>query len=322
MKNLKLFTHNGIFHADEVFATAFLSLMADDIEVIRGGDEDVPAGDEWIVYDIGGGELDHHTVENKENNGTHPNTNIPYAACGLVWKKYYQDILYEQGCPEEYVEQVYKKVEVSLIYGIDATDNGFDMVEDALTQLPYMPIEQKKMIVSSSKHQYTVSDMIKDFNPSWESDRDPNEAFMDAVAFAKDIILNRFDSIIDGLDGRDYILQNIAYSYDHIMILKKFAPWQGVITSQSWSNQKAKDLWFVISPALRGGYNVQCVLDDPDNRTSYRKPLPESWYGLRGEEFAKASGIKDASFCHPSGFICNADSLEGALDLANIARKM
>jgi len=29
--------------------------------------------------------------------------------------------------------------------------------------------------------------------------------FADAVAFAKDILLNRLDSIMDALDGRDYI---------------------------------------------------------------------------------------------------------------------
>ncbi|MBP3868695.1 MAG: MYG1 family protein, partial [Solobacterium sp.] len=93
---LNLFTHDGQFHADEVFATAMFSLIAEKINVVRGGDADLPADPSgWIIYDIGGGELDHHTPENKENNGTHPGTNVPYAACGLVWKKYYTEILEE-----------------------------------------------------------------------------------------------------------------------------------------------------------------------------------------------------------------------------------
>ena len=65
--------------------------------------------------------------------------------------------------------------------------------------------------------------MIKDFNPSWESDRDPYEAFMDAMSFAQDVFLNRLDSIMDALDGRDYILQHIDYSAGHLMILGTMA---------------------------------------------------------------------------------------------------
>ena len=82
---LNLYTHDGLFHADDVFATALLSLMAEEIHVTRGSDLDLPADDgSWIIFDIGGGELDHHTPENKERNGTHPNTNVPYAACRCI----------------------------------------------------------------------------------------------------------------------------------------------------------------------------------------------------------------------------------------------
>lgn len=317
---LNLFTHNGLFHADDVFATAMLSLMAHHIQVTRGGDEEVPSDREnWIIFDIGGGELDHHSPECKEANGTHANTNIPYASCGLVWRKYYKEILKAEDCPESYVEKVYTKLETSLILGIDAADNGFDPLADVLKTYPNLSEEQKTSLINVSKTSYTISALIKDFNPSWESDRDSYEAFMDAVAFAKDILLNRLDSIMDALDGRDYILQHIDFSADHLMILDQFAPWQGVVTSQSRSNPKAQDLWYVISPALRGGWNIQCVLDNPAERTSYRHSLPESWYGLRGEELQSVSGVADARFCHPSGFLAGADSQEGVMEMAAIA---
>ena len=39
---LNLFTHDGQFHADEVFATAMFSLMAEEINVVRGGDTEIP----------------------------------------------------------------------------------------------------------------------------------------------------------------------------------------------------------------------------------------------------------------------------------------
>ena len=317
---LNLFTHNGLFHADDVFAAAMLSLLADHVNIRRGGDEDVPEDkDKWIIFDIGGGELDHHTPECREINGTHPGTNIPYAACGLVWRKYYREILEEEGCPEKYMESVYSRIEKSLVLGIDASDNGFDPAADAMTAMPNITDDQKHEIVSEANIPFTITQVIKDFNPTWESDRNPDEAFMDAMSFAKDVFLNRLDSVIDSMDSRDYILQHIDYSAGHVMFLEHFAPWQGVVTSQSRSNPKAKDLWYVISPALRGGWNIQCVLDDPDNRTSYRHPLPEEWYGLRGEDLQKVSGVKDAKFCHPSGFLAGADSEEGAAAMADLA---
>ena len=315
-KHLNIYTHNGLFHADDVFAAAMLSLISEDINIVRGGEEDIPCGEDWIVFDIGGGSLDHHTPENKENNGTHPNTDIPYASCGLVWKEYYQEILKEENCPERYVEAVYQKMEKSLILGIDAADNGFNPIKNALESMPNIPVDQQRELIAQGNIPFTLTQMIKDFNPTWESDRDPDEAFMDAVSFAKDIFLNRLDSIIDALDAKDYILNHIDFSAEHVMILEQFAPWQGIITSESRNNPKAQDIWYVVSPALRGGWNVQCVLEHPDDRVSYRHPLPESWYGLRNEELQEASGIRDARFCHPSGFLAGADSQAGALGMA------
>ncbi len=102
------------------------------------------------------------------------------------------------------------------------------------------------------------------------------------------------------------------------MVMDPFAPWEGILYSQSF-DPKAEDIWFVVSPALRGGWNVQCALSDSDDRTSYRHPLPESWYGLRYEELQQASGIASAIFCHPSGFLAGAATQEDAMAMAKKA---
>ena len=63
---LNLYTHDGLFHADDVFAAALLSLMAEEIHVTRGSDLDLPADDgSWTILDLGGGELDHRTPDNQ-----------------------------------------------------------------------------------------------------------------------------------------------------------------------------------------------------------------------------------------------------------------
>ncbi len=314
--HLNLYTHDGLFHADDVFASALLSLMADDVHIIRGSDLEIPEDtDKWIIFDIGGGELDHHTPENKENNGVHPGTGIPYASCGLIWKKYYREILEAQNCPERYTEIVFSRLDTSLIQGIDAEDNGYDPVGAELERIPNLQADLRNEIAYASRTSFTISQVIKDFNPPWNSDIDPYDAFLDAVSFAKDVLLNRLDSIISSLDGRDYILRAIDYSANHLMILDEFAPWEGVLYSQR-NNPKAQDIWYVISPALRGGWNIQCALVNSNDRSVFRHPLPEEWYGLRYEELQKISGIKTAIFCHPSGFLAGTETMEDALAMA------
>lgn len=316
---LNLFTHDGLFHADDVFATAMLSLLDEDYHVERGGDADVPADKEnWIIYDIGGGPLDHHTPECKAKNGTHPGTNVPYASCGLVWQAYYEQILDTQDCPSRYYPQVYSRMESSLILGIDASDNGFDTVTDLLNTMPNITEAQKKRIVREAKTSFSVSQLIKDFNPTWNSSMDYYDAFLDAVDFARNVFLNRLDSIISSLDARDYVQNAISYSADHIMIMDQFAPWEGILNSMQY-DPKAKDIWYVVTPALRGGWNVQCVLTDSDDRTSYRHPFPPEWYGLRDKELQKVCGIDTAIFCHPSGFLMGAQTEADAIALAQIA---
>ena len=90
-------------------------------------------------------------------------------------------------------------------------------------------------------------------------------------------------------------------------------PWQDHLFSSV--NPKAKDVLYVVFPSIREGYNVQAVPDKPEG-FGQRKALPESWAGLRGEEFAKKCGVEKAIFCHPARFICGASTLEDAVRLA------
>ena len=41
-KHLNIYTHNGLFHADDVFAAAMLSLITEEINIVRGPEEDIP----------------------------------------------------------------------------------------------------------------------------------------------------------------------------------------------------------------------------------------------------------------------------------------
>ncbi len=315
---LNLYTHEGQFHADEVFATAMFSILAEEINVVRGSDTDIPQEAGWIVYDIGGGELDHHTPENKETNGTHPGTNIPYAACGLVWRKYGPEILEALDCEEQYIDRVMTRVERTLILGIDAKDNEFNPVMESLAGIPNLSAPVKEEILQAARNSLTITDIIKDFNPTWNSDMDPYDCFMDAVSFARDILLNRIYSVMSSLDARDFVQRAIDYSAGHLLIMDRFAPWEGVLYSQK-NNPKANDIWYAVYPSARGGWNLQCARVSSEDRGVFRHPLPAGWLGLRGEEFQNVTGLPTVQFCHVSGFLCGADTQQDIMELAYLA---
>ena len=53
-----------------------------------------------------------------------------------------------------------------------------------------------------------------------------------------------------------------------------------------------------------------------------RHGLPETWRGLREDTLRQVSGVEDAIFVHPAGFIGGAESLTGAMQMAEKAIKM
>ena len=101
-------THAGVFHADDVFATALLRTLNPHIEVVRSNV--VPRGFDGIVYDIGGGEFDHHARDaRKRANG------MPFSSFGLIWGKYWSLLL----CDDDAAE-----FDKDFVQPIDLADNG------------------------------------------------------------------------------------------------------------------------------------------------------------------------------------------------------
>ena len=77
-------THSGTFHADDVFATAFLELYLNDIKIFRTNminSEEIDKN--VLVYDVGRGIFDHHQIGAlKRENG------ITYSSFGLLFKEF------------------------------------------------------------------------------------------------------------------------------------------------------------------------------------------------------------------------------------------
>lgn len=282
-------THSGIFHADEVMATVLLSKILPEVKVCRTFKVPEDVAEDVIVYDIGGGVYDHHQrgFSEARDNG------IKFSSFGLLWRKFGMQLLSNN----ENAELVFEIFDKSFVTGIDAVDNGqIERTDDVQVM--------------------TVSGVISTFNPNWDEKANADDSFMKAVEFAEVIFDNALISAISKAKAKTGVERAIEKSANGIMILDEFMPWQDYIFNST--NEKADGVLYVVFPSKRGGYNVNAVPDAPGS-FGQRKPLPESWAGLRGAELAEASGVATANFCHPAKFICGADTFEDALELAKKA---
>ena len=103
---MKASTHDGRFHADEIFALAVLNIFYTDLEIVRSRDENVYKNADIIVdvghvYDAENLIFDHHqrSFSLKRESG------IPYASFGLVWKQY-GELLCGSSKISEYIDSV------------------------------------------------------------------------------------------------------------------------------------------------------------------------------------------------------------------------
>nr|WP_272507367.1 MYG1 family protein [Clostridium aestuarii] len=243
-----------------------------------------------IVYDVNGGELDHHGIDKvlREDG-------IPYSSCGLVWNKFGRDVISfkDQALNEEEIDDVFKFIDRNLIEGIDALDNGIWIDK---SEVPLM----------------NISSILSGFNPVWYEKNNENKNFNKAVEFAASILNNKINFKISVLKAKEKVIK--AYEtreIPQVVILDTYCPYIEALKE----TDKDEEILFVIFKT-KTNYLIQTVRgkDGED-----RKKLPKAWLGKRDEELAKVTGVSDAIFCHTGRFIAAASSLEGIKKLAQIA---
>lgn len=275
-------THSGTFHADDVLATVILSLIYPNLVLARVPSFSSKIKTNAIVFDIGHGKFDHHQPG---GNGFRQN-GIPYASSGLIWKEFGHQIV---------SDYVWNAVDEELIQGIDYSDNGI--------YIPNVPLNKS----------IPISRLVSLFNPVWNGlDIDSNTAFLQAVDLVDTIFRKVLNSAESKMKAMAIVSNEISNSTNHFLVLEKFMPWQeAILTSQ---NPKAEDIFFVIFPSNRGGYNWQCV---PTELGSFepRKSVPLSWRGLHGSKLREVTGIHTANFCHKDGFIGGANTLKDTIKM-------
>ena len=304
-----LITHNGCFHADDLFACATLVLWCEkkkqSFKIIRTRDEEKIKNAD-IVFDVGGiyndelNRFDHHqkggagkrlitSIIMRENS-------IEYSSFGLIWKKFGPEL-----CSGDM--EVWKKIDSRIVAPIDAGDNGIDII-----------IPKFEDIIP-----YEVSQAFLAFSPTWkESNSNIDDIFVNQVYSVKKIIEREIKVTTDDEEAKQIIINVYNKSSDKkIIILENSFP---RYLYQSTLSKLQKPI-YVVLPSSQGNYwKVEAIIKGLGTYES-RKLLPESWRGFLDNDpkLAKITGVPDVFFCHRSGFLIGAKSKEGAIKLAEKA---
>lgn len=286
-RKIQLVTHNGTFHADEVFATACLKIYYKKnenrpVKITRTRDKSkIEKAD--IVYDVGGiydvttKRFDHHQEggADKRENG------IPYSSFGLIWR-HFGDTLVSNS-------EIKKEIDDSFVQQICASDTGF--------------VDFK--IEGTDWKAWTFGSVIGLFQNDDRESGQQDEIFHEAVKVAEMILLK----IIEKAEKQfvEKVLVNDAYlkaEDKRVIILEKGMSWKKALI------EKPEPL-FVIFPVAGEKYHIQAVPVE-DGSFKSRKPFPDNWRGKTDSELEQITGIKGLFFVHNSGFLAGADNLATA----------
>ncbi len=281
-------THNGSFHADDVFAVAIMRVMFPDARIVRTRNEELIRKADFRV-DVGfrndpeTNDFDHHQEEGagKRDNG------VPYAACGLVWKHFGEKVCGSRSVADD--------VDARLIQPIDAIDSG----------VSFPPIEGTSIVP------FTVSDVVELMNLTWLEKTSVDDRFLEAVDYASLILRREIAHAKAREESKKIVDKALADSTDSPVVeLPHYCPWKHVLC--------ATDKLFVIFPTLGGLWTLYSI---PKSEGSFenKRLLPAAWAGKTNGNFEKASGVKDVVFCHKSLFIATAKTREAILKLVDIA---
>ena len=290
---MRIVTHDGSFHADEVFAVAALTLLSSDDEVVRTRDRDAIAAADMRV-DVGfredpaTGDFDHHQrdFDRARDNG------VRFASFGLVWREFGARV-----CGGD--AEVAAAVDSTLVVPIDAGDTGQQIAE----------------LLVEDVHPMSLGGLIGGLNAHWDETLTPTqerERFETAVSLARDILSREVASVASARRAVEIVQAAIDVAADPRLVeLPVNAPWKRALVPSAPAAQ------FVIFPK-RQGYGLQAV---PRELGSFenRRDLPAQWAGLDGEALVSATGVQDAVFCHAKRFLVVARSREGIERLAELA---
>ena len=280
-------THDGKFHADDVFATVVLRRIFPGLQIVRTRDPKIIAESD-IAYDVGRIydpsklRFDHH-----QNGALTRDNGIIYSSLGLVWLKF--GVKY---CSDK---NIAKSIDRFLVQSIDADDNGIKIVEELFT-------DAKPMVASQ---------IISLLNPVELLENAREEDYLGQFFKAVDLAEQILDRLVLKFKASEqvykYVAKKLKSSDD-----KRFVVLEKSVSPTGLSD-KFPDLLYVVFPGYTDGrWWIQAVETKSGTFTS-RAPFPKKWAGLDGIKLEQASGIQGAYFAHKNRHLVVTNTLDGAL---------
>ena len=311
-------THNGSFHADDVFGVAVLMGVFPSHTLVRTRSDAAIAAADFAV-DVGGlwdaatGRFDHHQrgftgaraarlVDGVETPG------VGYASAGLVWsafgETYVQALAHKSGYALDAaaISDITQVIDNTLVQYLDIVDTGQGDVAPGI---------------------FGLSALIAQLNTNWMEESGlsvqakaalQENGFRQAMAIAVQFLDRAIIKRISQVRSKDIVRQSPRLLGGQVLHLREGGmPWTQVVL------QEMPEVLFVIYPDSDGSqYQLKTVPVEAGSFVA-KRDLPKSWSGLREQELAAVTGVADSVFCHLNLFIGGARSLEGTIRMAELA---
>ncbi|KKQ27229.1 MAG: Metal-dependent protein hydrolase, partial [Parcubacteria group bacterium GW2011_GWB1_37_13] len=216
---------------------------------------------------------------------------IPYSSFGLVWKKFGGEITGNK--------KITDIIERKLVMPVDVNDNGVDLYKNNFPNI----------------FPYTLQDVFAIFSPTAFEDLDKNKQFMEALAWAKEILQREIKKAKDQIEIAKIIRNFFKKTKDKKLIIidkpkvSRFEIWDAL--------QDFPEPLFVVY-GDKEDWSIVAMRKEKNSFGS-RKNFPISWGGLSYKDLQKITGVSNAVFCHRALFMAVAKSKEGAVKLAQLA---
>lgn len=296
---IKLATHDGGFHADDVIAYAilkeYLSQQNETWSIVRTRDQGlIDAAD--IAFDISHEynpekhRYDHH----QRGRAGERENGILYASAGLIWKHFGRKL-----CTSD---ATWKRIDNEVICEIDAVDNGQDFI---------------KAYVFDGTRSFTLGGIVTNFESTIYEDKSP-ETILSQFEAASDLARSILVRAIHSCEAMEQAFEEASAVYQ-ASVDKRVLVFERNYERPIWKRlAEFPEVLFAVYPQTDGkAWRVEATPKSPWVLES-RKLAPEDWRGIPIEEFREITGVADATFCHPSGFLFGAVSKQGAMKLVNL----
>lgn len=283
--------HDGMYHADDIFAAAALQLfLKRKATIIRTRNPQIIDASEYVI-DVGGvHDPEHNRFDHHQKGGAGVRANgIPYAAFGLVWNTYGEQIAGSAA--------VAARVESRLVCPIDANDNAYSLTTSTHEVFPY-----------------TLQGFLYSERPTWKESIDMyTTSYKKLIPVAERLILREIKIAQDALEANTFVEKAFQQAPDkRILEISDSYPCGDAL-------KEHPEILFIVSPrAGKNEWKVNAVSKSADSFEN-RKDLPLAWAGLRGAELSAVTGVPDAIFCHNARFLIVVGSRESAVQLAHKA---